>query len=57
MCARMAVFLKPKARQTPPLDADDRASLARLLCDEGVAATMGVARMMADNPANWPDED
>jgi hypothetical protein len=53
----MAVFLKPKARQTPPLDADDRASLARLLCDEGVAATMGVARMMADNPANWPDED
>ncbi len=55
MCEKMAVTTRP--RTSPPLDLDEREALAQDLYDIGAAANLALARVMASNPANWPNDD
>jgi len=55
MCEKMAVTKRPQT--SPPLDLDEREALAQNLIDHNIATNLALARAMANNPANWPDDD
>jgi hypothetical protein len=54
VCARMAVT---RSRKSPPLEREDIERLAESYVDEGIASSVQAARVMAQNPLNWTDEE